>query len=144
MSSSEKPSMKFTLQDIVDGIESGSAEATIYLNPKTGETVYVSEMSMTEDEREAAIAEAGGDGNLIPLPHVESHEGYRWMEEFAGTVTDPRLGSLLAVALDGRGAFRRFKDVLAGFPSERERWFKFNRDKLIDFARDWVREKGLM
>lgn len=45
------------------------------------------------------------------------------MVEFTETVSDLRLREKLAVALDGRGAFGRFKRVLGDYPEERERWF---------------------
>ena len=47
------------------------------------------------------------------------------MEDFIATVEDEHLAELLEVAIDGKGAFRRFKDVLAHYPEERERWFRF-------------------
>jgi len=131
------------LQEIADEIDLGSSGATVYLNLKTGKTVYVSDMSMTEEEKEAAIAEEGGEGNLIALPHVESHEGYRWMAEFTSTVTDARLSGMLDVALNGRGAFRRFRDVLQGFPQEREGWSDFKSAKLLALAREWARENKI-
>ena len=52
------------------------------------------------------------------------------MVQFTRTIDDPRLRELLEVALDGRGAFRRFKDMLARWPKERERWFAFH-DKCL-------------
>ena len=46
--------------------------------------------------------------------HCEgSRDGYRDMELFIGTVRDPGRADRLEIAISGRGAFRRFKDVLA-------------------------------
>ena len=46
--------------------------------------------------------------------HCEgSRDGYRDMERFIGTVRDPGRADRLEIAISGRGAFRRFKDVLA-------------------------------
>jgi hypothetical protein len=42
-----------------------------------------------------------------------SREGYRDMELFIASVEDPGRAERLAVAIRGRGAFRRFKDELA-------------------------------
>ena len=36
----------------------------------------------------------------------------------------------MQVALDGRGACRRFKNAPLDFPAERERWFAFRRERL--------------
>jgi len=47
------------------------------------------------------------------------------MQAFIETVASPRLEERLCPAIRGRGAFRRFKDVLAGYPAESERWHAF-------------------
>src|SRR4029077_11878749 len=42
-----------------------------------------------------------------------SGAGYHDMVDFIGTVDDPGRADRLGIAMEGRGAFRRFKDVLA-------------------------------
>ena len=143
MSTKNLPLQSLTLDEIADEIQMGSTDATVYLNPKTGQMTRISQMAMALDEQEEAIGKAGGEENLLALPHVESHGGYRWMEEFAETVTGERLLGMLNVALNGRGAFRRFKDVLAAFPVERQRWFEFERLKLLKMAREWAEMNGI-
>lgn len=81
---------------------------------------------------------------FLPLPAADSHESYRDMIDFAGTVTDPHLTELLDVALTGKGAFRRFKDVLLGYPEERERWFVFKDERLRKRVDDWLRQHGIV
>lgn len=49
------------------------------------------------------------------IPRVESHEGYEDMEDFITTIADEHLAELLEVTVNGKGAFRRFKDVLTMF-----------------------------
>ena len=60
------------------------------------------------------------------------------MVQFARTTDDSRLHDLLEVALVGRGAFRRFKDVLASWPKERERSFAFHDECLRKAMLDWL------
>ena len=60
------------------------------------------------------------------------------MVQFAGSVEDSRLRELLEVALDGRGAFRRFKDVLARWPKERERWYAFRDECARNAMLEWL------
>ncbi|MGH9316937.1 MAG: UPF0158 family protein, partial [Thermoanaerobaculia bacterium] len=79
-------------------------------------------------------------GHLIHVEPLGSSVEYGWMAEFAGTVRDARLRDLLEVALDGRGAFRRFKDVLFDRPAERERWFAFRDGRVREAAREWLAE----
>jgi hypothetical protein len=88
----------------------------------------------SEEELDAGLAE----GHLIHIEPLGSSVEYGWMAEFASSVGDMRLRDRLEVALDGRGAFRRFKDVLLDHPAERERWFTFRDDRLGEAARRWL------
>lgn len=75
--------------------------------------------------------------------HCEgSHEAYRDMKLFIDTVTDPGRADRLAIAIDGRGAFRRFKDVLGRWPDEMERWFTFSEERQRGRARAWLADAG--
>ena len=47
------------------------------------------------------------------------------------------------MALDGRGAFRRFKDVLADYPAERERWFGFRDECLRQAMDEWLADHDI-
>lgn len=93
----------------------------------------------SEDEIEAGL-EAG---HLVYVEPIESSVEYGWMAEFVATVRDVRLRDRLEVALDGRGAFRRFKDVLLDFLAERERWFAFRDERLHAAASEWLGEQGI-
>lgn len=75
---------------------------------------------------------------FISVPQIDSHEGYRDMQDFIVTVRDPHLQEWLDVAIMGRGAFRRFKDVLFDYPRECERWFAFKDEKMFERVRDWL------
>jgi len=48
-------------------------------------------------------------------------------------IDEGELRTKLAQAIDGKGAFRRFKDVLMSFGPERERWFTFRSERLRTF-----------
>lgn len=71
-----------------------------------------------------------------------SRDGYQDMVQFAETCTDAVLCGKLDVALDGRGAFRRFKDVLLDYPDERAEWFSFSDDRRRGRARAWLAAAG--
>ena len=75
--------------------------------------------------------------------HCEgSREAYRDMELFIASVDDPGRADRLATAIEGRGAFRRFKDVLARWPGELERWSAFSEERQRGRARSWLTEAG--
>lgn len=62
------------------------------------------------------------------------------MVEFTETVSNRRLREKLDIALDGRGAFGRFKRVLENYPEERERWFDTKLAALSEIIREWLNE----
>jgi hypothetical protein len=123
-------------------------EWAYYLDVRTGKVRVVSTSSfdmdddaLSDDEEplsEEAIDAGLAQGWLLQIEPVESSEEYQWMTEFAASIDDPQLRDLLEVALDGRGAFRRFKDVLASWPQERERWFAFHDERLRDAMQEWL------
>jgi Uncharacterised protein family (UPF0158) len=75
--------------------------------------------------------------------HCEgSARSYRDMELFVRTISDPGRADRLAIAIQGRGAFRRFKDVLARWPDELDRWFAFSEERQRGRARSWLAVAG--
>jgi hypothetical protein len=60
------------------------------------------------------------------------------MQDFIATVKDERLSELLEVAINGKGAFRRFKDALLNYHEERERWFQYRDDRTQERALEWL------
>ena len=87
--------------------------------------------------------DAGDDpGRWLAVHGEGSREGYRDMELFIASVEDPGRAERLAVAIRGRGAFRRFKDELAGWPGELERWHAFSEERQRSRARSWLAAAG--
>jgi hypothetical protein len=64
------------------------------------------------------------------------------MVDFAESRQDRRLVGMLQVAIDGPGAFRRFKNVLSDRPEDREAWFAFSEDRRRGRARAWLADAG--
>lgn len=96
-----------------------------------------------ESVREADQVEAGFGDRYIGVPQADSREGYRDMEAFVETVANERLAERLARAIEGRGAFRRFKDVLVDYPVERQRWFAFRDARQRERVLEWLESEGV-
>ena len=60
------------------------------------------------------------------------------MERLIGTIEDACLRERLWNAIQGLGAFRRFKDLLARHPQVREDWFDFKAARLQKRVADWL------
>jgi hypothetical protein len=71
-----------------------------------------------------------------------SRAGYRDMQDFIAAVPDEDRRDRLAIAIEGRGAFRRFKDVLSRWPEEFGRWYAFSEERQRGRARAWLTDAG--
>ena len=78
----------------------------------------------------------------LPVHGEGSREGYRDMELFIASVEDAGRAERLAIAIRGRGAFRRFKDDLARWPGELERWHALSEERQRGRARSWLAAAG--
>ncbi len=117
-----------------DAFENNAPEVHSYLHVETGEVLRVVD-GIADPDMHARIA---SDANYMRVDPVSSREQYRWMERFIPMVDDVPLRDRLLAAIDGKGAFRRFKDVLMAYGPERERWFAFRSERLRVFMEAWL------
>jgi hypothetical protein len=139
----KKRPLHVDLDELCSAMEDSSYEHDYYLDLITGEIVLVSDwMDEEETERLRDRIDRNPD-RYEEIPKVESHEAYKDMEDFIATVRDKHLAELLEVAINGSGAFRRFKDVLLRYPEERERWFHFKDARMQERALEWLDDIGI-
>jgi hypothetical protein len=117
-----------------DAFENNAPEVHSYLHLTTGEVLRVVD-GVADPQMHARIS---ADPNYLRIDPVSSREQYRWMERFIPMVDDNELRGKLAHAIDGKGAFRRFKDVLMTYAADRERWFAFRSERLRTFMEAWL------
>ena len=102
---------------------------------------------LSDWEKEAVLeadqVEVGYGKRYIGVPDADPHQGYGDMEDFILTISDKRLQDRLWQAIQGRGAFRRFKDVLAGYRAEQERWYDFKAGRMEKRVLDWLASEGI-
>jgi len=82
-------------------------------------------------------------GRYVEIPRKPSYDSYNFMVEFAGSVKDSGLREKLDIALDGKGAFRRFKNVISDYPEEEKRWFAFKSGRLRQEVIEWLNSIGI-
>jgi hypothetical protein len=117
-----------------DAFENNAPEVHSYLNLDNGDVIRIVD-GVAEPAMHTRIS---GDTDYLLVDPVSSREQYRWMERYIATVEEPDLRQKLVGAIDGKGAFRRFKDVLMAFPVERERWFTFRSERLRSAMQTWL------
>jgi hypothetical protein len=122
-----------------NAFENNAPEVHSYLQVITGDVLRIVD-GVADPQMHARIA---SDTNYLRIEAVLSREQYRWMERYIPTVEEPKLRSRLEVAIDGKGAFRRFKDVLMAFSAERERWFTYRSERLRTFMGAWLQAHNI-
>ena len=150
--------LKIDWTELEAAFEMSSWETHHYLDLETGDVLVVTDEAarhvekppdgelsewMQEMVKVARQVEEGYGTRYIGIPKADSHEGYRDMEHFISTVRDDRLRDQLWRAIQGRGAFRYFKDVLADYPDERERWFAFKERRIHERVVDWLESEEI-
>jgi hypothetical protein len=135
--------LKVDLDELCYALDDSSYEHSYYLDLQSGELLFVSDyVDMEEAEKLKKHIDDDPD-RYESLPKADSYQGYQDMEDFIATVEDEHLAQLLEVAIDGKRAFRRFKDVLARYPDERETWFRFKDDRLKQRVLEWLEDIGV-
>ncbi len=126
------------LEQLADLIDGGPDSAGGRLDLTNGEVwpEFVFDESVDEDDRQEEP-----DRWLHVWP-TGSRRAYGDMVDFAATRSDRRIRERLDRALEGRGSFRRFKDVLLDWPDDREDWFVFSEDRRRGRAREWLADAG--
>lgn len=79
----------------------------------------------------------------LPIEAIPSRIQYQWLAEFINSVTEEPSKSRMEAAINGKGAFRRFKDILLTMPEERRRWFECRDQMMRRRIVEWVQEHGL-
>jgi hypothetical protein len=122
-----------------DAFENNAPEVHSYLHFDTGEVIRIVD-GVADPSMHTRIM---NDNRYLRIDPVSSREQYRWMERFIATVEDEELRRRLNVAIDGKGAFRRFKDALMSHPVDRERWFAFRSERLRSCMESWLTAHGI-
>jgi hypothetical protein len=82
-------------------------------------------------------------GRYVDVLRKPSFEAYNLMVEFSNSVKNKRLREKLSIAFDGKGAFRRFKNVISDYPEEEKRWFAFKDKRMREEVIEWLNDLGI-
>lgn len=129
------------LEDIYEDLPEEEAEVGEALNAAADQhdlPDWEKEQLMTAYQVDTGFGE-----RFIQVPRSDSHESYRDMEDFIDSVSDQRLASRLDDAIQGKGAFRRFKDTLYYKEAEQARWYEFRERRLRERVLKWLEEEGI-
>ena len=120
-----KPTRLEVTEDMLDRVVYGmeNQKDQLYLDPSDG----------------ALSTDTDGSDSLIPMPPWGPSEGYRLMDQFAGTLPKSILRSqLLEILHSGTGVFRRYKDALKDRPEIEGLWLRYKKREMRKTALSWL------
>jgi len=114
-----------------------------FLNLVTGEVVFFSDYLGLSDEDERLLEEIDGSNDYVAIERIPSQEAYQWMVDFVDEMVvpaDERAAEKLSIALNGKGAFRRFKDTLYGVDEQwLQAWYQWRDKQLKTVVDEWLK-----
>lgn len=141
--------LKVKLSDIIEGFDFQSDNLDVYLNMKTGEVIYIEDelyflvnsdrdLSSYPEWQQESIKVAKKvmhEDYFEPFPSKYEINEYKIMESFSHS-RKPEIKERLLRAINGRGAFRRFKDEIFEL-GIRDDWFKYRKKQFKVIAINW-------
>jgi hypothetical protein len=80
---------------------------------------------------------------VVSLRDLDLRETHADLEDFVAIVNDAAVRVELERAIHGSGAFRRFRDAIAGCFRERKQWFTFRDERRRQRAAKWFSRDGI-
>ena len=133
--------MKVKLRDIIEAMEMANDSVRSFLDLQTGaiETLFDDPV---DDEEQEEISERLDEHGFVRLPEQYDIHSYHIMEEFVSKLQNPMIQERLADAINGRGAFQRFKRGIRQYGVEQD-WYDFREAAFLEIAREWCEENEL-
>ena len=131
--------MKVNLNEVIDALEFTNDEIEYYYNPDT-EEIFMSNIGDFKDLNENELDELFEQSIMLPTRYDINE--YEMMEDFVETIENVKLQNQLYISLNGRGAFRRFKDTCINFDIIDD-WYKFRDERYKDLAINWCKENNI-
>lgn len=128
--------MKVNLKEIVEGLTMVDDSTIVYFDRDKNVVDYVF-TDWIDEELDETIPE-----NIIHLPSRYEIDEYRMMEDFIYSLPDGDKKVMLWDAINGRGAFRNFKNLIRHFDIQ-EHWYDFQYKEYAKVAKRWCRENNL-
>ncbi len=133
---------EFDLEEIAAALASQTDyEYRWLIDPHTGQVAFWTSDTGIDGENPVELDEL----DLIPIDPLPSYVWFQDMADFADGISDSAAGRRLTQALQGRGAFRRFKDqVYEHHPELIGPWHTLRDVRAQRRAVEWLLDQGLI
>ena len=111
------------------------------IKPQTGEIAFWTADTGIDGQTPVDLDEL----DLVCIDPLPSWVWYQDMADFADAITDEQAGRRLLQAIQGKGAFRRFKNELHGaYPDLLTPWYAFRDARAQRRAVQWLADNSLI
>jgi hypothetical protein len=130
----------------LDEVATALADQTDYehqwlIDPRTGQITLWTSDTGTDGQTPVDL----DDLDLISIDPLPSFVWYQDMADFAERISDESVGRRLVRAIEGKGAFRRFKDELhQEYPHLLPVWYAFRDVRAKRRAVEWLADNSLI
>jgi Uncharacterised protein family (UPF0158) len=135
---------RFDLSQIADALaDHYDFEHSILVHRDTGEIVFWTADTGIDGHTPVDLDDL--DEALVGIRPLPSWDWYQDMVDFAESITDEQAGRRLGRAIDGKGAFRRFRTELhEEYPNLLPAWHAFSTARAERRAVEWLAENELI
>ena len=144
------------LQDVIDALGMSEDPNSYFLDRRTGEIELITEDVWSAAENDELIStypewqrslilkarEIQNTDHFVELPGKSDIDSYGIMEQFCTEYPNRRISDKLSAAIKGKGAFRRFRDMITDLGIQDE-WNRFELQSFEDIAVEWLEAEGI-
>lgn len=129
--------MKCKLSLIIEGMDRANVNEIYYLNEFNGRVWVSTDMgNFYIDNNEELDDEYLYNDSSISLPGQYEINEYKIIKKFIETINDNQIKNQLLIAIQGPGAFRRFKDSCINYGIIND-WYEFKNNAYYELAKEW-------
>jgi hypothetical protein len=148
---------KAKIKDIIEEMEMQIDGYRSFIKIRTGEVFSVAEDDLidAEDEKtmddlqdwqienlEIANEIVENFEDYKELPSKYEIDEYKMVKDFCLTIKDVKIQNILLITIEGKGAFRRFKDAVIELNIEMD-WYSFRDRRYKDLAIEWCQNNDI-
>lgn len=136
--------MRVYLREVLDALDATNDSTVFVFSKKRERVLLFFEGSLADDiEDNITLEDAlNAPENYIPLPRENEIHEYQIMENFMSSMEDEDAARELRNAMQGKGAFRRFKEKVSLLSLE-DRWYNHREEAYEKIAVEWCSNNGI-
>ena len=145
-----------SLSKLLDHLDLMIDESQVFLNRKTGEVVLLTDedLQAAEDGEDPEgypewqrdeirkAKEVADSEDYLALPNKFDLDEYRTMQDFCYSIADAKVREDLCRAIQGSGAFRRFKERIHRHGVQQQ-WYAYRDQALKEEIEGWCEANGI-